>query len=83
MIGSALVAAGAEPTAANVQKFTQLMATRPQTEQQPTVENYSKFAEHVTSPERQWIAKAPVATPVVQSGQIGPDGQTNTSCRSS
>ena len=75
MIGSALAAAGAEPTAANIQKFTQLMSTRPQTEQQPTVENYSKFAEHVTAPERQWIAKAPVAAPVAQPAQIGPDGQ--------
>ena len=75
MIGSALAAAGAEPTAANVQKFTQLMSTRPQTEQQPTVENYLKFAEHVTAPERQWIAKAPIAVPVAQPAQIGPDGK--------
>ena len=75
MIGSALASAGAEPTAANVLKFTQLMGTRPQTEQQPTVENYSKFAEHITAPERQWIAKAPVAAPVTQPAQIGPDGK--------
>ena len=71
MIGSALTAAGAEPTAANVQKFTQLMSTRPSSEQQPTFENYSKFAEHVTAPERQWITKAPVAAPVAQPGQPG------------
>ena len=73
MIGAALSAAGAEPTAANVMKFTQLMGTRPQTEQQPTFENYSKFAEHVTAPERQWIAK--VAPPQPAPGQLGPDGK--------
>ena len=72
MIGSALVGAGVEPTAANVQKFEQLMGTRPQTEQQPTMENYAKFATHVTAPERQWIAKAPVAQPQLQ---VGPDGK--------
>ena len=73
MIGAALTAAGAEPTAANVMKFTQLMGTRPQTEQQPTMENYAKFAEHVTAPERQWIAK--VAPPQPAPGQLGPDGK--------
>ena len=73
MIGSVLTAAGAEPTAANIMKFEQLIATRPTTEQQPTLENYSKFAAHVTAAERQWIAKAPVAQP--QAGQLGPDGK--------
>ena len=75
MIGSALVGAGAEPTAANIAKFEQLLGTRPTTEQQPTFENYSKFASHVTAPERQWIAKATVEQPQAQAQQVGADGK--------